>query len=72
MRSSDSKLPLCKFGGHRYCGSADIYFFHVSHDHIIKRSRDFEGRKCRYKVLHLSRDHVIKKSSDLVDKVFRQ
>ena len=32
-----------KFDGHRYFGSA-ICFLNFSHDHIINRSRDFEGR----------------------------
>ena len=31
-----------KLGGHSYCGSLDIYFFHLSRDHIIKWSHDFE------------------------------
>ena len=31
-----------KFRGHRYCGSVDISLFHLSRDHVIKRSRDFE------------------------------
>ena len=30
--------------GHRYCRSVDISFLNFSGDHIIKRSRDFEGR----------------------------
>ena len=32
-----------KFDGHRYCESADISFLNLSCDHVIKRSRDFEG-----------------------------
>ena len=32
-----------KFDGHRYCESADISFLNLSRDHVIKRSRDFEG-----------------------------
>ena len=32
-----------KLGGHRYCESVDISFFHLSHDHVIKSSRNFEG-----------------------------
>ena len=31
-----------KFGGHRYCVSVDISFFHFSWDHVIKCLRDFE------------------------------
>ena len=31
------------FDGHRYCESADISFLNLSRDHVIKRSRDFEG-----------------------------
>ena len=43
MGSFDVSYHSVKFGGHRYCGSADISFFHVSCDLIIKRLRDFEG-----------------------------
>ena len=32
-----------KFNGHRYCESAGIRFLNFSRDHVIKRSRDFEG-----------------------------
>ena len=32
-----------KFDGHRYCGSVDISFFHLSCNHVNKRSPDFEG-----------------------------
>ena len=32
-----------KSDGHRYYGSADISFLNFSRDHIIKRSRNFEG-----------------------------
>ena len=32
-----------KFGGHRYCGRADIRFLNLPRDHVIKKSRDFEG-----------------------------
>ena len=32
-----------KFGGHRYCVSIDISFFHLECDHVIERSHDFEG-----------------------------
>ena len=32
-----------KSNGHRYNGSADISFLNLSGDHIIKRSRNFEG-----------------------------
>ena len=28
---------------HKYCGSADVSFFHLSRDHIIKKSCDFQG-----------------------------
>ena len=33
---------FAKFGGHRYCGSADVSFFHFSRDYVVKRSRDFD------------------------------
>ena len=42
-------------------------FFHLPRDHVIKRSCDFKGGRC--KALHLSRDHVIKRSHNLVDAV---
>ena len=32
-----------KFGGHRYCGSVDVSFFHVLRDLIIKILSEFEG-----------------------------
>ena len=32
---------FAKFGGRRYCESADISR-HLSRDHVIKRTRDFE------------------------------
>ena len=32
-----------KFDGHRYCRSAEIRFLSLSRDHVIKRSRGFEG-----------------------------
>ena len=32
-----------KFDGHKCCGSADIIFFHLSRDHVIKISYDFGG-----------------------------
>ena len=69
---STASYHSAKFGGHRYCKNAEESFFHLSHYHVIKSSRDFEAwfsttRKCRYKVLNLSRDHVIKSLRDLVD-----
>ena len=57
-----------KFGGHRHCGSVDISFFHLSCDHIIKNSREFEDwvhppqvttLASLMAVLHLSRDHQL-------------
>ena len=41
--SPTTSYYFAKFGGHRYCGRADIYFLNLSHDHVIKRSRDFES-----------------------------
>ena len=38
-----SKLHPAKFDGHRHCEGADISFLNLSCDHVIKRSRDFEG-----------------------------
>ena len=37
---------FAKFDGHWYwyCGSADVSFFHLSRDHVIKKSHDFEGK----------------------------
>ena len=32
-----------RFDGNRYCESADLGFLNFSSDHLIKRSRDFEG-----------------------------
>ena len=43
LGSSDISYHPAKFGGHRYCRSADISFLNLSCDHVIKRSHDFEG-----------------------------
>ena len=32
-----------RFDVHRYCESADLGFLNFSLEHVIKRSRDFEG-----------------------------
>ena len=32
-----------KSDGHRYCKRADISILNLSRDHVIKRSREFEG-----------------------------
>ena len=34
------KLPLCQVCCHRYRGSADVSFYYLPHDHVIKKSRD--------------------------------
>ena len=33
-----------KIDDHRYCGSADIISLHLTRDHVIKRSCDYEDR----------------------------
>ena len=43
-----------KFAGHRYCGSADIGFFHLSRDYVIERYRDFESKVSPLQVTTLS------------------
>ena len=43
-----------KLHGHRYCESADISFLNLSCDHVIKRSRDFEGGVLPLQVTTLS------------------
>ena len=43
-----------KFDGPRYCESADIRFLNLSRDHVIKRSRDFEGGVSPLQVTTLS------------------
>ena len=52
--SSKVHVILKKFGGHRYCGRADISFLNLPRDHVIKRSRDFEGGICPLQVTTLS------------------
>ena len=42
------------FDGHRYCESSDISFLNLSRDHVIKRSRDFEGGVLPLQVTTLS------------------
>ena len=32
-----------RFDSHRYCESADLGFLNLSRDHVVKKSRDFEG-----------------------------
>ena len=36
--STNISYHSAKFGGNMYCGNADIIFFRLSHDHMVKRS----------------------------------
>ena len=48
-----------KFDGHRYCGSAEIRFFHLPRDHVIKRHVTLKVRVPLSKVTTLSSLAVI-------------
>ena len=42
MGLSTVSYHSANFGGHRYCGCSVITFYHLSRNHIIKRSHDLE------------------------------
>ena len=42
MCQSNLIYHSAKFGGHSYCVSVDMSFFHLSCDRVIKNSCDFE------------------------------